>query len=114
MPKPFLKTACFSVTAALVGATAHELLAWGMGQKCTNNVDVSCPASGICQPPGHCGIVANHKCTNGAASFPTCVPWTPTSNCGRSPTGCQFEDYTPVCGAPLTVFTSPQCYGECL
>jgi hypothetical protein len=106
-----------SIVAVLLGVGAQY--AWGIsgaGYKCSAAFNVTCPATGICQPPLHCGITANHKCVNVAPndSFRNCYVLL-GNTCAPSLTGCKFEDWTgPGCIAATGVITAPLCYSECL
>jgi hypothetical protein len=101
--------------AVLIGAAAHEVLA-KPDHKCTTTFPLTCPAAGICQGPGHCGITPNHKCVNVAPNneFNKCIILL-GQNCAPSATGCMFEEYTgPGCVAATGIIRKPLCYDECI
>jgi hypothetical protein len=115
MKGAFPTTFCTGAIAILLGITVHQLwAAYGPDNRCggDGSAVVDCPAMGICQLPGHCGIDVYHKCITDH-TFPYCVIW-PDFDCGKSRTGCQFEEWTMMCGARVGTLFKPFCYGECL
>jgi hypothetical protein len=116
MTRQFSKTIFSGLIAILAGVAAHQLwAAYGPGNRCggDGSAVVSCPATGICQPPGHCKINQYHKCINQFPNdeFPYCVIW-PNFDFQQPDVACQFEAWNFNCGAPLGIFWQPLCYEE--
>lgn len=100
------------VVTVLLGVTVQKVFSGsGLNFRCDLNIVLYCPSTGICQPTAHCGINAYHKCITNS-NFALCQS-SPGVTCILHATGCEFEEWSPMCGAATGVIRTPLCYDEC-